>query len=226
MSVDAKRKAAFVTHEGLFKFQVIPFGLCNAPATFERLMDRVLCGMRWSRCLVYLDDVISFGASVQTEVAFLGHIVGRTGLACDPEKISAVRAWHAPSSIKQVRQFVGFIRYYRRFIQDFAGLLEPLVALTQKGVTFSWTDRQQVAFDTLKSCLLNAPILGFPTEDGRFILDMDASRFAMGGVFIQLQEDREVVIAYASQSLRMSQRRYCTTRRDMLAVVMCTHFRA
>ena len=119
----------------------------------------VLCGMRWSWCLVYLDDVISFGASVsealvrwkrysvrlsdfglqlkakkctfmQTEVAFLGHIVGRAGLACDPGKISVVWAWHALGSVKQVRQFVGFIGYYRRFIQDFAGLSEPLVALT------------------------------------------------------------------------------------------------
>ena len=111
MSTDAKRMSAFVTHEGLFQFRVMPFSLCNAPATFERLMDRMLCGMRWSRCLVYLHDVISFGASIsealarleevlcrlsdfrlqlnakkctfmQTEVAFLGHIVGRTGLAC------------------------------------------------------------------------------------------------------------------------------------------------
>ena len=170
-------------------------------------MDRVLCGMRWSRCLVYLDDVISFGVSVsealvhleevlcrlsdfglqlkatkctfiQTEVAFLGHIVGRAGLACDPGKISAVRSWHAPGSVKQVRQFVGFIGYYRRFIQDFAGLSEPL---TRKGVAFTWTDRQQVAFDTLKTCLLNAPILGFPTKDGKFVLDTDASLFAVGG---------------------------------------------
>ena len=137
----------------------MPFGLCNAPATFKRLMNRVLCGMRWSQCLVYIDDVISFGASVsealgrleevlcrlsdlglqlkakkctfmQTEMAFLGHLVGRTGLACDPGKISAVQAWHVPVSVKQVRQFAGFVGYYRRFIQDFAGLSEPLVALT------------------------------------------------------------------------------------------------
>ena len=105
MSPDAKQKAAFVTHEGLYQFQVMPFGLCHAPTTFERLMDRVLCGMRWSRCLVYLDDVISFGTTapealqvlerlsmfglqlkankctfMQTEVAFLGHIVGRAGM--------------------------------------------------------------------------------------------------------------------------------------------------
>ena len=128
MSPDAQKKAAFVTNEGLFQFRVMPFGLCNAPATFERLMDRVLCGMRWSRCLVYLDDVISFGKSVpdaiwrleevlarlsdfglqlkakkctfmQTEVGFLGHIVGRSGLACDPNKLSAVRDWHEPTKL-------------------------------------------------------------------------------------------------------------------------------
>ena len=114
-------------------------------------MDRVLCGIRWSRCLVYLDDVISFGASIpealarqekvlcrlsdfglqlkakkctfmQTEVDFLGHIVGRTGQACDPAKISAVRNWHALNSVKGVRQFVGFIGFYHRFVQDFVGL--------------------------------------------------------------------------------------------------------
>ena len=92
-----------------------------------------------------------------------------------------------------------------------------------------WTDRQQTALEALKACLISAPILGFPTEDGRFLLDTDASLFAVGGggVLNQLQDDRDVVIAYASRSLRLSQRRYCTTRREILAeVVMCTHFRS
>ena len=123
MSAEAKRKAAFVTHEGLYQFhqfQVMPCGLCNAPATFERLMNRVLCGMRWLRCLVYLDDVISFGTTAPealqrleavwvwvkakkcTFMHILGHMVGRAGLACDPGKVSAVRAWHVPDSVKQV----------------------------------------------------------------------------------------------------------------------------
>ena len=256
MSPEAKRKAAFVTNEGLFQFRVMPFGLCNAPATFERLMDRVLCGMRWSHCLVYLDDVISFGKTIseallrleevlarlsefvlqlkakkctfmQTEVAFLGHIVGRTGLACDPDKLSAVRNWHEPNKVKAVRQFVGFVGYYRRFVKNFAELADPLVSLTRKGVPFVWGIEQQRAFDALKACLLSAPILGFPTEEDRFVLDTDASLFAIGGVLNQIQNGEEVVIAYASRSLRLSQRRYCTTRREMLAaVVMCTHFRS
>ena len=221
-------------------------------------MDRVLCGMRWSRCLVYLDDVISFGKSIpealtrleevlarlsdfglqlkakkctfmQTEVGFLGHIVGRTGLACDPEKLAAVRNWHEPNRVKAVRQFVVFVGYYRRFVKQISELAELLVALTRKGAPFVWTDEKQTAFDALKACLLSAPILGFPTEEGQFVLDTDASLFAVGGVLNQIQNEEEVVIAYASRSRRrrISQRRYCTTRREMLAaVVMCTHFRS
>ena len=122
--------------------------------------------------------------------------------------------------MKQVGQFVGCIGYYRRFIQDFAGLSEPLVSLTRKGVTFAWTDRQQGTFDTLKTCLLNAPILGFPTEDGRFVLGTDASLFAVGRVLNQIQDDQEVVIAYASRNLRLSHRWYCTTQREMFAAVV------
>ena len=191
ISPEAKRKATFVTNEGLFQFRVMPFGLCNAPATFKWLMERVLYGMRWSRCLVYLDDVISLGKSIlealarleevlarisdfglqlkakkftfmQTEVGFLGHIVGRTGLACDPAKLSAMRNWHAPDKVKAVRQIMGFVGYYRRFVKDFAKLAEPLVALTRKGASFVWSDRQQTAFDALMACLLSAPYWGFP----------------------------------------------------------------
>ena len=179
---------------------------------------------------MYLDDVISFGKSVpealerleevlarlsdfglqlkakkctfmQTEVAFLG----RTGLACDPEKLSAVRNWHEPNRMKAVRQFVGFVGYHRRFVRNFAELADPLVALTRKGVPFVWGSEQQTAFDTLKACLLSAPILGFPTEDDRFVLDTDASLFAIGDVLSQVQNEEEAVIAYASRSLRISQ---------------------
>ena len=118
---------------------------------------------------------------MQMEVVFLGHIVGRTGLSCDPAKLSAVRNWHAPDKVKGVRQFVGFVGYYRRFVKDFAELAEPLVALARKGAPFVWMDRQQKAFEALKACLISAPILGFPTEKGRFVLDTDASLFAVGG---------------------------------------------
>ena len=209
MYPEAQRKAAFVTNEGLFQFRAMPFGLCNAPATFEYLMNRVLCGMRWSRCLVYLDDVISFGKSIPEALAWLEEVLARLSdfglqlkaketyfyangdglsgtyrgtdrMTCNPAKLSAVRNWHAPDKVKAIRQLIGFVGYYQRFVKDFAEAVEPLVALTRKGASFVWTDRQKTAFDVLNACLLSAPILGFPTEDGRFLLDTDASLFAVG----------------------------------------------
>ena len=256
LSPDARCKTAFATHSGLFQFKVMPFGLCNAPATFERLMDRVLQGLRWSRCLVYLDDIISFGTTFddaldnltliferlcsfglqlkstnchlfQTSVPFLGHVVGREGLHCDPKKIEDVKSWPVPDCLKSVRQFLGFVGYYRRFISNFADVAEPLVSLTGKDVPFVWRPACSTAFTGLRDALVQAPIRSFPTEDGDYILDTDASNFGLGGVLSQIQDNVERVIAYCSRALRPSQRKYCTTKREMLAAVsMCIQFRS
>ena len=200
LSPGARCKTAFATHSGFFQFRVMPFGLCNAPATFERLMDQVLQGLRWSRCLVYLDDIISFGTTFwdaldnhtliferlrtyglqlkstkchlfQTSVPFLGHVVGRRGLECDPKKIEDVKSWPVPNCLKSVRQFLGFVGYYRRFIPRFADLAEPLVALTGKDVPFVWRPECAAAFLLLRDALVRAPILAFPTESGDYVLD-------------------------------------------------------
>ena len=256
LSRAARAKTAFATHSGLFQFRVMPFGLCNAPATFERLMDRVLQGLRWSRCLVYLDDIISFGGTFdgalsnltliferlrsyglqlksskchlfRVSVPFLGHIVGRRGLECDPTKIEDVRSWPVPDCLKSVRQFLGFVGYYRRFIPRFADIATPLVYLTSKDVPFVWDSSCSAAFHELRAALIDAPILAFPTETGEYILDTDASNFGLGGVLSQIQNDQERVVAYCSRALRPSQRRYCTTKREMLAAVaMCIQFRS
>ena len=250
LSQEARVKTAFATHSGLFQFRVMPFGLCNAPATFERLMDRVLQGLRWSHCLVYLDDIISFGSTFdgaltnltliferllkstkchlfRSSVPFLGHIVGRRGLECDPAKIEDVKSWPVPDCLKSVRQFLGFVGYYRRFIPSFADVATPLVTLTGKDVPFVWDSSCSTAFTALRATLLDAPILAFPTETALYILDTDASNFGLGGVLSQVQNDQECVVAYCSRALRPSQRRYCTTKRKMLAAVaMCIQFRS
>ena len=195
LSRAARAKMAFATHSGLFQFRVMPFGLCNAPATFERLMDRVLQGLRWSRCLVYLDDIISFGGTFdgalsnltliferlrsyglqlksskchlfRASVPFLGHIVGRRGLECDPTKIEDVKSWPVLDCLKSVRQFLGFVGYYRRFIPRFADIATPLVYLTSKDVPFVWDSSCSAAFHELRAALIDAPILAFPTETG------------------------------------------------------------
>ena len=256
LSQEARVKTAFATHSGLFQFRVMPFGLCNTPATFERLMDRVLQGLRWSRCLVYLDDTISFGSIFddafvsltliierlrsyglqlkstkchlfQSSVPFLGHIVGRQGLECDPAKIADVKSWPVPDCPKSVRQFLGFVGYYRRFIPKFADAATPLVTLTGKDVPFMWDRNCSSAFNTLRDALMHAPILAFPTKTGQYILDTDASNFGLGGVLNQIQDDVEHMVAYCSRSLNPSQRRYWTTKREMLApVAMCIQFRS
>ena len=239
---------------GYWQVSLSPFGLCNAPATFERLMDRVLQGLLRSRCLVYLDDIISFGTTFddsldnltliferlrsyglqlkstkchlfQSSVPFLGHVVGRDGLECDPRKIEDVKSWPVPDCLKSVRQFLGFVGYYRRFIPNFADLAEPLVALTGKDVPFVWRPACDAAFVGLRDAMVRAPILAFPTESGDYVLDTDVSNFGLGGVLSQIQNGVECVIAYCSRALRPSQRKYCTTKREMLAVVsMCIQF--
>ena len=143
--------------------------------------------------------------------------------AGDPKKIEDVKCWPVPDCLKSVRQFLGFVGYYRRFIPRFADIVEPLVALTGKDVPFVWRPECAAAFLLLRDALVRAPILAFPTESGDYVLDTDASNFGLGGVLSQIQNDQERVIAYCSRALRPSLRKYCTTKREMLAAVsMCT----
>ena len=201
MDAADREKTAFVTQGGLYKFRVMPFGLVNAPATFERLMERVLRGIAWSECLVYLDDILVFGPDFgttlarlesvldwlgeaglkcqlfQEEIPFLGHIVSAAGIGADPDKCQQVWDWLVPRDLHEVQLFVGLCSYYRRHIQGFTELAAPLYELATKGTDFEWTERRQEAFGQLKnaltSALTSAPILGFPREDGLWYLDTD-----------------------------------------------------
>ena len=251
LSEEAKHKTAFVTRDGLFHFKVMPFGLCNAPATFERLMERVLRGHLGKRCLVYIDDVIVFGhdfkstldnlsvvlhaidqANLQLkpkkcdlfkkEILYLGFKISGTGISPDPAKTAAVERWPTPCNVGDVRTFLGFASYHRRFIKNFAGIADPLTRLTKKKTIFGWTDQEQKAFETLKHALVTAPLLYHPVSDAEFILDTDASAYAIGGVLSQKVDGVERVISYSSQTLSKSQRNYCTTHRELLAVVQMT----
>ena len=163
----------------------------------------------------------------RSSIPFLGHIVGRRGLECDPTKIEDVKSWPVPDCLKSVRQFLGFVGYYRRFIPKFADVATPLVALTGKDVPFMWDVSCSSAFGVLRESLIHAPILAFPTETGQYIRDTDASKYGLGGVLSQIQDDVERIVAYCSSALRPSQRCYCTTKREMLAAVaMCIQFRS
>ena len=250
-----RSKTAFCTTERLFEFTGMPFGLCNAPATFQRLMDLVLTGLHWLSCLVYLDDIVIFGKSFEEhltnlasvlqrlrdanlklqpakcglckdEINFLGHVVSADGVATDPSNIVKVKEWPTPTNGKEVQQFLGLAMYYCRFIKGFATIAKPLHRLTEKGANFTWTDACSEAFATLKTKLTSTPILAFPDFSGEFILDTDASGTGIGAVLSQVQDGMEKVISYAGRTLSKAERNYCVTRRELLAVVHFTeHFK-
>ena len=145
LSPEARCKTAFATHSGLFQFRVMPFGLCNAPVSFGTTFDDSLDNLTliFERLRLYKLQLKSTKCHLfQTSVPFLGHVFGRNGLECDPRKIEDVKSWPVPDCLKSVRQFLGFVGYYRRFIPSFADLAEPLVALTGKDVPFIWIGRR------------------------------------------------------------------------------------
>ena len=254
MAPEDAEKTAFTTQFGLYQFKKMPFGLANAPATFERLMELVLSGLHWEICLIYLDDIIVFSETFeehvtrlqlvlrrlkqaglkvtpkkchlfQFHVEFLGHIVSAAGISTDPKKTDAIDRWPPPKSIRDVRSFIGLCSYYRRFVKGFADIAKPLYMLMEKEAVFSWTAECEQAFQTLKSALVTPPILAYPSEKEVFILDTDASSVGLGAVLSQVQDGVEKVVAYYSRVLNSTERKYCVTRRELLAVVKAVdHF--
>ena len=241
-------KTAFITHEGLYEWLVVPMGLSNSPATFQRCMAQVLKGLIPDSCLAYLDDIIVYGDDFeetlrnlrlvfdrlreanlklkpkkcrifQSQVAYLGHIVSQEGVRTDPKKIESIKNWPIPCDTKGVRSFLGLASYYRKFIPGFATSAHSLTRLTEKDVKFKWGPEESNSFEELKQALISSPILAYPNDKGMYIVDTDASNFGIGAVLSQVQNGQERVIAYASKSLSSSQRRYCTTKRELLAVV-------
>ena len=158
---------------------------------------------------------------------YLGHVITREGVSTDPAKIDKVAKWPTPQSAREVQQFLGLAGYYRRFVRNFATIAKPLHRLTEKTARFEWTPECHEAFQILRQRLCSAPILVFQYFNKPFILDTDASNTGIGGVLSQLNEaGNECVIAYASQTLSKTERQYCVTRRELLAVVTFTqHFR-
>ena len=255
LAPEARPKTAFCTGRGLWQFKVLCFGLCNAPATFARLMDKVLAGVPRQQCLVYLDDILVHGGTfeaalgslrlvleriraaglklhpekchfMQREVSFLGHKVGGEGIGTMKEKVQAVTEWPTPINQKQLKSFLGLASYYRRFVRGFACIAAPLFQLLQKDRDFLWTEQCQVAFSGLQQALCEAPVLAPADPATPFILDTDASGVGVGGVLSQVGPEGERVVAYFSRAFNKAERRYCVTRRELLAVVLSIrHFK-
>ena len=205
VSESDKEKTAFSTRDGHYEFNVMPFGLTNAPATFQRLMECVLAGLTFEQCLIYIDDIIVFSATfpqhlerlrtvfehlaraglklkpkkchfARSEIRYLGHIVSRDGVKADPEKLRAITSYPTPRDVKELRQFLGLTNYYRRFIEGYSVIAEPLHKLTRKSAAgYKWTDECGRAFEVLQQQLVSPPILAYPQFEHKFTLATDAS---------------------------------------------------
>ena len=251
---ESKEKTAFRTRHGLFEFNRLAFGLCNAPSTFSRAMSLVLQGMSWKTVLAFLDDICILGKSKEDhlnnlgdvfrrfrkfglklkpkkcslfckEVEFLGRLVGVNGVTMTDQSLETIREWRAPKSVKEVEKFLGLANFHRVFIKDYARVAEPMTRLLKKK-TFFWGKEQQESFEELKTRLLSPPVLAIPQLNGSYILDCDASGWAVSGELLQIQDGQERAIAYGSFALSALQKTYCSTRKELLALVrMTNHFR-
>jgi hypothetical protein len=253
-----RHETAFATPMGLFEYTRMPMGLMSAPATFQRLMQTTMSEFMFSFLLVYLDDLLVYsttfeehlehldrllGRIVQTglklkmkkcqflrrEVKYLGHTISAEGVSCDQDKVEVIKNW--PKLNADVRRFLGFATYFRRFICGFAKIAGPLHELVTQAlkdskkktvdITRLWTERHQTAFDTLKAALSSAPVLAFADFTLPFILETDASNDGLGAILSQEQDGRKRVIAYASRRLRPTEQNdmnYSSMKLEFLAM--------
>lgn len=246
-------KTAFNTENGHYEFTRMPFGLKNAPATFQRVMDNILRGLQNEQCLVYLDDIIVFSTSLQEhldrlrsvfqnlrnsnfklqldkseflrrEVAYLGHVVTPDGVKPNPDKIIAIKKYPLPSTTKQIKGFLGLLGYYRRFIKNFAKVTKPLTRCLKKGAKIEHNPEFVECFEACKNLLVNEPILQYPDFSKTFNLTCDASNVALGAVLSQGPIGQDLPIAYASRTLNDSERNYSTIEKECLCIVWATKY--
>lgn len=246
------QKTAFSTENGHFEFLRMPFGLQNAPSTFQRMMDSVLAGLQNYICLVYLDDIIIFSSSLQEhikncrlvferlrkfnlkiqldkseflkhEVDYLGHVITGKGVKPNPEKIRAIQDFPIPKTPTQIKSFLGLLGYYRKFIKDFSKITKFLTACLKKDAQIPFENPKFIEkFQRCRDLLCNEPILQYPDFSREFILTTDASNFALGAVLSQGNVGNDLPICYASRTLNDCETRYSTIEKELLAIVWAT----
>ena len=252
------RTAFTVGPLGFFEYNKMPFGLSNSPATYQRLMEECLGELNMKICVIYLDDLIIFSNSFeqhlerldivltrlqqcnlklsadkcyffQERVKFLGHVVSRDGIETDPDKVEKIKNWPRPTNPDELRSFVAFCGYYRRFVKDFSKVTKPLTDLLpptttkknskpKKSKEWKWEQEQEDTFNRLKELLTSPPILAYPEFQKPFELHTDASGKGLGAVLYQIQNSQKKVIAYASRSLSRPEKNYSAFKLEFLAL--------
>lgn len=232
----------------------MPMGLKTSPSAFSRMMNIAMSGLNHEKCLVYLDDLVIFGKNLfdhnknlldvftrlrtcnlklnaekcnflQKKLLYLGHIVSENGVLPDPEKIKVLKMYPTPTNTDEVKRFVAFANYYRKFIKNFAEIAYPLNSLCKKNQPFNWDDNCEKSFLVLKDCLSQPPVLQYPdfSVKNNFVLQTDASGVAIGAILSN--QDRKPV-SFASRTLNKAEKRYPTIEKELLAIVWAVkHFR-
>ncbi|XP_065144555.2 retrovirus-related Pol polyprotein from transposon 412 [Paramisgurnus dabryanus] len=263
-----KAKTAFVCPLGFYEFNRMPQGVTNAPSTFQRIMEKCMADINLCEVLVFIDDIIVFSKDLdeheerlfrvlnrlkeyglklapekcifaQSSVRYLGHIVSDKGVQTDPDKVAAVKTWPVPRNLKELRSFLGFVGYYRRFVKDFSKKVKPLNDLTsgypparrdtkpnksgqywnpKDSFSSRWTTTCQRAFDQIIEELTTAPVLAFANPKLPYVLHTDASTSGLGAALYQEQDGQMRVVAYASRGLSSSESKYPAHKLEFLAL--------
>ena len=248
LSESAKPKTAFVVSGmGKYQFNRVPFGLAQAPAYFQRLINEVLTDIDFA--MGYLDDIIIFSETEEEHlrhleiifeklrkaklklklqkcnffkrhIQYLGHLISSKGIHPLPEKLESIKNMPTPNSPKQVKQFLGLVGYYRKFVPRFADISRPLTKLTKKNEVFTWTPECDKCFKMLKDSLQEAPILMYPDPNAEYTLYTDASNYAYAGVLTQKDGDTDHPVAYTSGLFRGSQCNWAALTKEAYAIYM------
>ncbi|KAG8819677.1 hypothetical protein FRC17_010364 [Serendipita sp. 399] len=241
-------KTTFRTRYGSFEFCVVPEGLCNAPATFQRFMNTIFSDLLDVSVIVYLDDILIFSndpaeheAAVREvlkrlrkhglfvkaekctfasrEVEFLGFICTDEGVKMDDAKVKTIKEWPTPKNVRDIQSFLGFANFYRRFISDYSRITVPLTRLTRKDARWDWSQKCQDSFDSLKRAFTTAPILVHWKPGAQLIVETDASDYAVAGIISMVADDGEIhPIAFHSRTLTGAELNYDTHDKELLAI--------
>jgi len=238
-------KTAFQTHFGQFEFVVMPFGLTGAPGTFQEAMNSTLAPFLRKFVLVFFDDILIYSHSyadhlqhikqvmellqanhwklklskcefAKSNISYLGHVITGSGVTTDPEKVTAVTSWTTPTSVKDVRSFLGLPGYYRKFVRNFGIIARPLTELLRKNTIFRWTSSHDQSFQALKQALVSAPVLALPNFSRPFSIETDASAGGIGAVLLQDGHP----LAYISRALGPRSKGLSTYEKEYMAIIL------
>jgi hypothetical protein len=245
MAAGDEHKTAFRTHQGLYEFLVMPFGLTGAPATFQGIMNHIFEKLLRHGVLVFMDDILVYTATLdehrkllrqvlqilqdnqllikrtkctfaRSQIEYLGHVISGGGVATDPAKVEAVRTWPVPRNLKDIRGFLGLTGYYRKFIKNYGIISRPLTDMLKKNNQYQWTPGAATAFHTLQEALIHAPVLAVPDFSKQFIVETDACGVGIGAVLMQ----HDHPIAYLSKALCPKNQALSTYEKECLAILL------